>query len=76
MEGRMEGREEGRMEGREEGRMEGREEGIQEGIKRGIKKGQTETMLANARKMKSYGLAWDMIAEITGLTIEEVKDLE
>ena len=60
MEGRMEGREEGRMEGREEGREEGR----------------TETMMANARKMKAYGLAWDMIAEITGLTIDEVKDLE
>ena len=49
---------------RMEGRMEGREEG------------RTETMMANARKMKSYGLAWDMIAEITGLTIDEVKDLE
>ena len=45
-------------------RMEGREEG------------RTETMMANARKMKAYGLAWDMIAEITGLTIDEVKDLE
>ena len=49
-------------------RMEGREEGIQEGIRKGV--------LANARKMKAYGLAWDMIAEITGLTIDEVKDLE
>ena len=66
----------GIQKGKEEGRQEGRQEGIQEGIKRGIKKGQTETMLANARKMKSYGLAWDMIAEITGFTIDEVKDLE
>ena len=38
--------------------------------------GRMETMIANARKMKAYGLAWDMIAEITGLTIDEVKDLE
>ena len=38
--------------------------------------GRMETMMANARKMKAYGLAWDMIAEITGLTIDEVKDLE
>ena len=45
-------------------RMEGREEG------------RTETMMENARKMKAYGLAWDIIAEITGLTIDEVKDLE
>ena len=53
-------------------RMEGREEGIQEGIQKGIQEG----IIANARKMKAYGLAWDMIAEITGLTIDEVKDLE
>ena len=45
-------------------RMEGRTEG------------RMETMMANARKMKAYGLAWDMITEITGLTIDEVKDLE
>ena len=48
--------------------MEGREEGREEG--------RTETMMENARKMKAYGLAWDIIAEITGLTIDEVKDLE
>ena len=69
---------------RMEGRMEGREEGIQEGIQKGIKKGReegreegrTETMMANARKMKAYGFALDMIADITGLSIDEVKALE
>ena len=44
---------------RMEGRMEGRKEGI----------------IANARKMKSYGLTLEMIGDITGLTIEEVRDL-
>ena len=48
-------------------RMEGREEGIKEGMKKG--------MVANARKMKAYGLALDMIADITGLNIDEVRDL-
>ena len=48
-----------RLEGREEGRKEGRKEG----------------MVANARKMKAYGLALEMIADITGLTIDEVRDL-
>ena len=57
-------------------RMEGREEGREEGIQEGIQKGIQEGIIANARKMKAYGLAWDMIAEITGLTIDEVKDLE
>ena len=61
-----------RMEGREEGYKEGWEIGYKEGLELGYK----EDTIANARKMKAYGLAWDMIAEITGLTIDEVKDLE
>ena len=40
-------------------RMEGRKEGI----------------VANARKMKSYGFTLEMISDITGLTLEEVRDL-
>ena len=47
-----------------------------EGYKEGLEIGYKEDTIANARKMKAYGLAWDMIAEITGLTIDEVKDLE
>ena len=60
---RMDGLMEGRMEGRKEGRMEGRMEG------------QRSEKMENARKMKIYGLALDMIAEITGLSIEEVRGL-
>ena len=48
-----------RMEGRAEGRAEGRK----------------DEKIANARKMKAYGLALEMIADITGLTIDEVRDL-
>ena len=40
-------------------RMEGRKEGI----------------VANARKMKSYGFTLEMISDITGLTMEAVRDL-
>ena len=60
---RMDGLMEGRMEGRKEGRKEGRMEG------------QRSEKMENARKMKIYGLALDMIAEITGLSIEEVRGL-
>ena len=52
---------------RMEGRMEGREEGREEGLKEGA--------IANARKMKAYGLTLEMISDITGLTIDEVKGL-
>ena len=60
-----------RMDGLMEGRMEGRKEGLMEGRM----EGQRSEKMENARKMKTYGLALDMIAEITGLSIEEVRGL-
>jgi len=57
------GRAEGRAEGREEGRVEGRAEG------------RVETNRENARRMKVKGYAVEDIAEITGLTAEEIKGL-
>lgn len=52
-------RAEGRVEGREEGRVEGRE----------------EANLENARKMKAKGYPIEDIAEITGLSINEITAL-
>ena len=56
-------------------RMEGRAEGMELGVLKGREEGLKEGMIANARKMKTYGLALEMIADITGLTIDEVRDL-
>ena len=64
-----------RMDGLMEGRMEGRKEGRKEGRMGGRMEGQRSEKMENARKMKTYGLALDMIAEITGLSIEEVRGL-
>ena len=72
---RMEGRAEGMELGVLKGREEGRKEGLKEGMEMGVLKGRKESMVANARKMKAYGLALEMIADITGLTIDEVRDL-
>ena len=58
-----------------EGRAEGRKEGMEMGVLKGRMEGQKYEKIANARKMKSYGLALEMIADITGLTIDEVRDL-
>ena len=55
--------------------MEGRKEGMELGVLKGRKEGQKDEKIANARKMKSYGLALEMISDITGLTIDEVRDL-
>ena len=56
-------REEGRMEGRAEGRIEGREEGRE------------EERLRNIRKMKELGIPMKTIAEISGLSVEELKNI-
>ena len=72
-------REEGRTEGRAEGRIEGREEGLAEGLAEGRKEGRAEgeiiTKMGNARKMKEKGYPIADIAEITGLSIEEIEKL-
>ena len=57
-------REVGREEGREEGRMEGREEGLLQG--------EVNTKRQLALKMLAKDFAPDLVAEITGLTEEEV----
>ena len=66
-EGRAKGLAEGRAEGRAEDRAEGRAEGRSEGI--------AEEKKATASKMKSMGLPIDSISEITGLSVEDIKDL-
>ena len=54
---------EGRLEGRLEGKIEGRLEGIE------------QERLSNARKMKDKGLDSTMIADITGLSLDEIAKL-
>ena len=50
-------------------------QGLEKGMEQGLEKGRKDEKIANARKMKAYGLALEMIADITGLTIDEVRDL-
>ena len=52
-----------RLEGHEQGLLEGRAEG------------QRDEKVENARKMKAHGLSLELIAEITGLTTDEVSNL-
>ena len=59
----MKGEKTGLEKGREEGRAEGREEGRE------------EERLSKARRMKSDGIAVEMIAKYTGLTIDEINAL-
>ena len=53
--------------------QEGIQEGIKQGIKQGVKQGITSTVL---RMLASRKYALEEIAEISGLTLDEVKALQ
>lgn len=63
------GKEEGREEGRAEGKEEGFNEGFDKGLENGVEKGKREMVLAMLEK----GIPIATIAEIAGMTEEEVK---
>lgn len=50
-------------------------EGFMEGFKKGMEKGAREKALSIAKEMKKYNTDISFIVKITGLTIEEIKDL-
>ncbi|MBQ6211201.1 MAG: PD-(D/E)XK nuclease family transposase [Prevotella sp.] len=54
------------------GKKEGEELGMEKGMEKGVEKGRQEEKTETARKMKAKGYNADTIAEITGLTIEEI----
>ena len=74
-EGRAEGKAEGRAEGRAEGKAEGRAEGKAEGRAEGKAEGRAESTIEVAKKLKTLGMPFDQINEITGLSIEEIEKL-
>ena len=50
----------------------GREEGLKEGLEKGLEQGRKEECFKNAKKMKQAGIAFDVIAQVTGLSIGEI----
>lgn len=56
-----------KMQGHEEGRAEGRAEGCAEG--------REQERLKMARAMKAHGMDASVIADITGLTLEQIEEL-
>ena len=57
------------------GREEGLKEGIEKGLKEGLEQGRKEECFKNAKKMKQAGSAFDVIAQVTGLSIGEIASL-
>ena len=68
-------REEGLKEGRESGLREGRESGLKEGLEKG-QKALMNSKREIALKLKATGMAPAEIAEITGLSEEDIITLE
>ena len=72
---RKDGFEEGIKEGKLAGIKEGKLAGIKEGIKEGIEKGRHAEQISMAKNMKSKNMDINLISEITGLSIEEIRKL-
>ena len=62
--------------GRREGKLEGIREGKLEGIKDGIETGEKNKTISMAKNMKSKNIDINLISEITGLSIEEIRKLK
>jgi len=75
IEGREEGREEGIKVGKEVGRKEGRKEGIKIGEEKGRQEGRQESLQQTTQNMKNMGIAVDVIAQATGLSMAEIEAL-
>ena len=54
-------------------RAAGYEQGMQQGIQQGIQQGCRENSVETARKLKALGVAVDVIAQSTGLSVEEIE---
>ncbi|WP_395462926.1 Rpn family recombination-promoting nuclease/putative transposase [Wolbachia endosymbiont of Cantharis cryptica] len=68
--------EKGRDEGIQIGQEKGRAEGIQIGAEKGREEGEKQAKIAVAKNSLKAGVSIDVIAEITGLSISEIKQLK
>ena len=67
--------ENGKAEGMKQGMKQGMEQGMMQGLEQGKLEGEKATNLRNAKRMKQKGLDVDDIAEITGLSLEDIEKL-
>jgi predicted transposase/invertase (TIGR01784 family) len=60
----------------EKGLKKGMEKGMEKGIEKGIEKGEKKKSKKIALKLLARNFPLDEIADLTGLSIEEIKELE
>jgi predicted transposase/invertase (TIGR01784 family) len=61
-------------EGMEKGREEGMEKGREEGMEKGREEGANKALLKTARAMHAKGMTLDLISDVTGLSVEKLKE--
>lgn len=54
----------------------GYDKGLKDGIEKGIQQGKKDSIIAIAKKMKTQNIEINVISQVTGLAIEEIKDLK
>ena len=59
-----------------EGRAEGLQQGLQQGRQEGRQEGQSETANQIALNMLNSGISIDLIAQFTGLSLEQIEQLQ
>ena len=67
---------EGMQEGIEIGMKQGMKQGMEKGMEKGMKEGEKKKSLEIAKKLLTYNTPLDIIANSTGLSIEEIKKLK
>ncbi|MBQ8223211.1 MAG: PD-(D/E)XK nuclease family transposase, partial [Bacteroidales bacterium] len=75
LEGRAMGRKEGMREGLEKGLKKGIKKGREEGLAEGLRQGREETMRNIVANLRLAGASVEFIADVTGLTKEEIESL-
>ena len=72
----MESRRDGFDEGFDKGRKDGLQAGLQQGLEQGVKQGAYQTKLETARKLLARGYPADDIADLLGLPISQIQELQ
>ena len=75
MRGHATGLAEGLERGREEGKVAGREAGREEGKAEGMQADERNKAVAIARNLIAAGMSQEEVARMTGLTVDEVRNL-
>ena len=52
-----------------------RKRGLKEGMEKGLEKGRQEERVATAKRLRELGVSPDIIAQATGMSVEEVNAL-